>query len=699
LINQIADLLVPGRDVGDSVIAAAVFALDAMTRHRPTDVLTTISAHVSHGIIMNLLRSVVDRLVAGTEVLHETVDSILGFVAYISGQTSHGNLLVAAGLVPVLLQMLDAKGFRRLQYISRACGLLDTAFIHPQALPAFAAADGMNVVVGKIKGEVQAIIDAPLPEATELESQDTIISFNTQTVKAMLRTIYRLLQTTGGTEGFRNVVDTDLPKSIKRIFLNMDKFGKRNFAVATNIMATIVHNEPTSLSILQEMQLPQTLYEVLEKNMPDTLEVIATLPNAIGAICLNAPGLQATLDHFGVIKQLITTTVSLKPEASERGDNVAAIGTHLDELARHHPSLRPKLLEVVLEVLKAAVQDGEAFRPSSSEATEYAAEVSDDMDVEQPAATPATPPSEVIQITNAPLTKITNVLKLLTGVLRNRSICEEFVKAGGLDVVLSVADLPCVPVRISLTDVAVAIPSVLRIMGEHELMSVSERPLAEYLVNVVKKDLEALPMLWKNSDARENWWSLLSDSPANGLEEENARLRRAVGFSLRLSLLAEYLNTNNRTSTPLLKALVGDGDNGSPSDLVPNLGLLHRVMIQEHCIMKQFNMDVEPPSVPTVESAQVTAQAAQAAQPPATAATEGAPETAGSVPAADPAAAPAADATTDPAVRVVEAGSEDDSAVEKKITRASTVKTLVTRFQSILIKFFKGGLRCMCTFC
>jgi hypothetical protein len=236
-------------------------------------------------------------------------------------------------------------------------------------------------------------------------------------------------------------------------------------------------------------------------------------------------------------------------------------------------------------------------------------------------------------------------------------------------------------------------------MGEHELMSVSERPLAEYLVNVVKKDLEALPMLWKNSDARENWWSLLSDSPANGLEEENARLRRAVGFSLRLSLLAEYLNTNNRTSTPLLKALVGDGDNGSPSDLVPNLGLLHRVMIQEHCIMKQFNMDVEPPSVPTVESAQVTAQAAQAAQPPATAATEGAPETAGSVPAADPAAAPAADATTDPAVRVVEAGSEDDSAVEKKITRASTVKTLVTRFQSILIKFFKGGLRCMCTFC
>jgi E3 ubiquitin-protein ligase HUWE1 len=318
------------------------------------------------------------------------------------------------------------------------------------------------------------------------------------------------------------------------------------------------------------------------------------------------------------------------------------------------------------------------------------------MEVEQPEqdspapSTPTTPTTEIPPATNAPLTKITNIFKLLTGVLRNATICKEFIKDGGLDLVLNIADLPCIPIRFSPTDAAVAFPSVLRVIGEHDQIQLTER-----LVEAVKQDLNALPELWKSEDARDNWWALLNE---NGSAEDHSRFRRAAGFAMRLSFLSEYLASNfgvNRTSTQLIKVLgVGSG-----SDFVPNLGLLHRVMIQEHCIMKQFNMDVEPPSVPTVESAQVTAQAAQAAQPPATAATEGAPETAGSVPAADPAAAPAADATTDPAVRVVEAGSEDDSAVEKKITRASTVKTLVTRFQSILIKFFKGGLRCMCTFC
>lgn len=44
-------------------------------------------------------------------------------------------------------------------------------------------------------------------------------------------------------------------------------------ATAINTMATFVHNEPTSLAILQEMQLPQTLYAQLEKEVPSSSDV------------------------------------------------------------------------------------------------------------------------------------------------------------------------------------------------------------------------------------------------------------------------------------------------------------------------------------------------------------------------------------------------------------------------------------------
>jgi len=568
---------------------------------------------------------------------------------------------------------------------------MDSAlYNHPQALPAFTNADGLNIIVNKVKAEVQAIVDAPLPEPEELESRDTIVAFNTQALKAELRSIFRMLQSTGGTEGLRNVVDTDLPKSIKRIFLDMEKFGKRNFAVATNIMATIVHNEPTSLAILQEMQLPQTFYDVLDKDMPESFEVICTMPNAIGAICLNPAGLAATLEHFGVIKKLIRATVTLKPEAHER-DNIASIGASLDELVRHHPALRPKTLESIAEILKEAIAEGQEFHPPVSEVNEYAVEPSlarTDMEVEPAAETadaaetaepsaepsaaasvesvPPSPTTEAPQITNAPLAKITNTLKLLTGVLRNSFICKEFIKDGGLDLVLSIADLPCIPVRFQPTDAAVAIPTVLRVIGEHDQIQLMER-----LVAAVKQDLDAMPELWKAADARDNWWALLSDK---GSEEEHRRFRRAAGFAMRLSFLSEYLALNfpgpglNRNNTQLLKVL-GAGS----SDFVPNLGLLHRVTMQEYCIMKEFNMDNQPPSSPTLGNALATQEAAAASE-----------EDAGS-------------SQADPAIRVVDAGSDEsaDSILDKKLapTRANTVKTLVTRFHAILTKFFKSAIR------
>lgn len=42
---------------------------------------------------------------------------------------------------------------------------------------------------------------------------------------------------------------------------------------AINTMAAFVHNEPTSLSVLQELGLPQALFAQLEKEFPTTHEV------------------------------------------------------------------------------------------------------------------------------------------------------------------------------------------------------------------------------------------------------------------------------------------------------------------------------------------------------------------------------------------------------------------------------------------
>lgn len=686
LVNHMAELLVPGRDVGEPVVAAALLALDAAAHHR-TEVLTSINAHVSHGVLMGILRSISLKLTTGAEISYEVVDAVLAFVSFINTQPQYGNLLVGAGLLPILLQMLDTKGERRNQIIPRTAGLIDSAvFSHQQALQALTAADGVNVIVGRIKAEVQTVLEHPASQGTSMFSRDSEIAWNTNPLKALLRSIYRLLQSTGGSEGFRNVVDTDLPKSLKLIFTNADQFGMRNFSLAINIMSTIVHNEPTSLSILQEMQLPQTLFDVLEKQMPDTFEVVYTLPNAIGAICLNASGLQSTLDHFSVVANMIKVAIgwTSENELGER-DQVASIGASLDELVRHHPGLRPKVLETVVSVFKEAIAEAEQFKPAPADANEYTVEPAPAtegaaMEVEtkpdSPKSDKAEMPKEPKPITNVPLSKLTNILKLLTGLLRNAAMCKAFVNdENGLDMILNLASLPCIPVRFSMTDAAVAIPNVLRVIGEHNPVKLTER-----MTSAVKEELEALPQLWKDDNAHANWAALTNE---DGTPEDHLLLRRAAGLAMRLSFLSEYLSMNfgsKREATELIKLLGVTA--GSP--LMNNLGQLHRIAFQEHVILKDLVNAQNPPSEPAT---------------PAEVPTDGsAPTVAGE--STDSEAAVTSTSSIGPVVtqdssqsQMIEIGRDATDLTSKPPTRAQTVKTIATRMHAILTKFFKASIR------
>lgn len=53
------------------------------------------------------------------------------------------------------------------------------------------------------------------------------------------------------------------------------------------------------------------------------------------------------------------------------------LGQALDELARHHPSLRPLVLEASLEQLRIACEDGAKFVPVEADRPRYLLSASD----------------------------------------------------------------------------------------------------------------------------------------------------------------------------------------------------------------------------------------------------------------------------------------------------------------------------------
>ncbi len=128
LVSQLADLAHPSahEKIGDRVLASAFTALEACARYRSksTEVLTAVNANVGHGILMSSFRSLVTRLagnggrssvdcemnetklVASLDVTHELVDSMIAFLAHAATIPGYGNMLLGAGLVPLLIDLV-----------------------------------------------------------------------------------------------------------------------------------------------------------------------------------------------------------------------------------------------------------------------------------------------------------------------------------------------------------------------------------------------------------------------------------------------------------------------------------------------------------------------------------------------------------------------------------------------------------------
>ena len=120
IITQLADLL---SIQSDSVLASSVTALDACCRHRSKvpEILTAIGANLTHGPLLDLFRKTVTRLTgtigpsntAPSIVSYDFVDALLGFIGFISVNPNHSQLLVGAGIVPLLLDLLTTSSARR----------------------------------------------------------------------------------------------------------------------------------------------------------------------------------------------------------------------------------------------------------------------------------------------------------------------------------------------------------------------------------------------------------------------------------------------------------------------------------------------------------------------------------------------------------------------------------------------------------
>ena len=124
-------------------------------------------------------------------------------------------------------------------------------------------------------------------------------------------------------------------------------------------MTTIIHSEPTSLSILQEAKLPQTFLDTICKYDNPSNDILMPAVNAFGAICLNPQGIDMfknanPLPHFF---DLISDREY--PFNSDEPDIMTGLGNTFDELVRHHPSLKSDVIACIKTMVKRVIDMGQ----------------------------------------------------------------------------------------------------------------------------------------------------------------------------------------------------------------------------------------------------------------------------------------------------------------------------------------------------
>jgi E3 ubiquitin-protein ligase HUWE1 len=419
--------------------------------------------------------------------------------------------------------------------------------------------------------------------------------------------MHRMMQSSGTAEGLRGLIDTSILKSLKKIIEWRALFGSSVVPIAINIMATFVHNEPTSLPIIQEAGLPEVFYKTIEAGLEPVIEVIQAIPNAIGALCLNQAGQDQLSCRPSIIPAIFAMFTSERHlKVLQDKENAVLIGTAMDELIRHHPALKEPVFEALratlgkIEDLGAMwevpvdVREWYELVPISSEESECEDEdvVMDGADVDSATETLASGVPEQGQSMgeepaprshdNVIVSFIDVVGRFLEGLFQHTPHCKDFItNTDGMERIGRLTALRCLPYDFANSVASDSLVQVMRTMTD---VAASETLL--FLQKLVAASLEETNEFWGTMDRQSKFLPLVDITTEKQAQEGNQSFRSLVALHIRITLLSDVFATSGyahgRAAIGNLQTLMGN----SSQDIVPDLGTLHRVCIWENILLK-----------------------------------------------------------------------------------------------------------------
>ncbi|KAF8985816.1 hypothetical protein BGZ46_001784 [Entomortierella lignicola] len=600
IIQSLTELIHPDHKTPYSIQTVALFALDGIAhlRNKQVDVLTAVNASASHGVLLYMLRKTVNGLDSeNVAIPQEFPDAIFAFITFLAGSQSGGSMLISAGIIPTILKLLNNKHASQLKNVIKGVTILDNlVYGFGTAFTTFCSSDGLNILVARIKDEVDLSLNLVKEAESSLMSDVASTSVSkdeispipferTALLKAMFKFVLHMMQSPGTQEGLRNLIDTTLPTTLKIIMENSEVLGTAVYAHAINVMASFIHNEPTSLTILQDAKIPQTLLASLSMDIPASTDVVASIPGAFGAICLNTAGLEMFNKDFKLEKFFSVFTSVRHIRAFQDSDIASSLGLSVDELVRHQPSLKPALMNEIILMLEKVLDLSSIDHISAEDMTHCT--------LQKTRSTDAPPPGESIDGDNAKDDKneslvpmmIEGAARFCENFFQNTSSAKDFLKANGINILMKFYSLETLPYDLASTPAFLTLSYLIKML--------SETNPSDAVTVVIKETIKLLdnvkPLLEStNAESDLIKYIDISESSEADIEQGNRTLRSLISLYGLSGLLSDMFCapafSHGRNSASVLTAFV----NAEGDKALRGLGQLHRMCVWETIAMKRI---------------------------------------------------------------------------------------------------------------
>ncbi|XP_054788719.1 E3 ubiquitin-protein ligase UPL2-like [Prosopis cineraria] len=379
--NELIRVVRSEKTVSGSIRTLAMLALGAQlaaytSSHERARILSGSSISFAGGnrmILLNVLQRAILSLKSSNDPSSLAfVEALLQFyLLHVVSTSTSGSNIRGSGMVPTFMPLLEDSDPAHIHLVCFAVKTLQKLMDYSSsAVSLFKELGGVELLAQRLQIEVHRVIglvrendDLMLIGESSRHNTDQLSS-QKRLIKVSLKALGSATYATANSTRSQHSHDSSLPATLVLIFGNVDKFGGDIYYSAVTVMSEIIHKDPTCFSALHEMGLPDAFLSSVVSRVFPSSRALSCIPNGLGAICLNANGLEAVRETSAL--RFLVDIFTSKKYVLAMNEAIVPLANAVEELLRHVSSLRGTGVDIIIEIIHQIASFGDGIGTGSS---------------------------------------------------------------------------------------------------------------------------------------------------------------------------------------------------------------------------------------------------------------------------------------------------------------------------------------------